>query len=47
MEEDCSDQNRVAGRMKLKMYSKISPNSCRRGEGGAEEKKGEKGRKSK
>ena len=39
MEEDYSDHNRVAGWMKLKMHSKISPNSYRRG--------GEKWRKSK
>ena len=41
MEENCSDQNRVVGRMKLKMHSKINSNSCRRG-GGAGEKKGER-----
>ena len=39
MEEDCSGENRVVGRMKLKMHNKISPNSCQRGE---EEKKGER-----
>ena len=41
VEQDCDDQNRVVGQMKLKMHSKISPNSRRRG-GGAGEKKGER-----
>ena len=40
MGEDCSEENRVAGRMKLKMHSKINPNSRRRGE--EEEKNGER-----
>ena len=36
MEEECNYHNREAGRMKLKMHSKTSPNSCSRGR--AEEK---------
>ena len=38
VEEDCSEEHRVAGRMKLKMHNKISPNSRRR-EGGREEER--------
>ena len=40
VEEDCSEENKVAGRMKLKMHNKIIPNSCQRG--GAKEKKEER-----
>ena len=42
MEEEYSDQNREAGRMKLKMHSKTSPNSRWKG---AEEKKEESANK--
>ena len=39
MKEDCSEENRVAGYMKLKMHNKINPNSHRRGEGEEERKR--------
>ena len=39
---DCNDQNRVVGRMKLKMNNKISLNSHRRGGEKGEEKMEEK-----
>ena len=43
MEEDYSDYNRVVGGMKLKMHSKISPNSRHREGGGEEERRKKKG----
>ena len=39
MEEDYSEENRVAGQMKLKIHEKINTNKHRRG--GVEEKNGE------